>query len=169
MPTDFDQIFTALNDAGVRYLVVGGVAVVIHGHPRMTADLDLVVEFTPENTLRATHALESIGYQPRLPVKFSQFADEKTREAWIVEKGMMVFSLWNPKIPATEIDLFAREPFDFIEAFARALHVEIGEIKVSVASIADLIILKEKAGRTKDLEDIEALKSIRGIMERDGK
>jgi hypothetical protein len=41
--TDFEQIFEALGQAGVRYVVVGGVAVVLHGHPRLTADRDLVV------------------------------------------------------------------------------------------------------------------------------
>lgn len=50
---ELPQIFKALADFQVEYLVVGGVAVVLHGHQRMTADLDLVLSLAPENVLRA--------------------------------------------------------------------------------------------------------------------
>lgn len=54
--SDFHRIFQALEASGVRYLVVGGVAVVLHGHPRFTADLDLVVSLDPDNALATCHA-----------------------------------------------------------------------------------------------------------------
>jgi hypothetical protein len=75
---DFDMIFAVLQRAGVRYLVVGGVAVVLHGHPRFTADLDLVVALDPKNARAAIEALGVLGYRPRAPVSGALFADPGT-------------------------------------------------------------------------------------------
>ena len=53
-----------LERADVRYLVAGGLAVVAHGYPRLTVDLDLVLALDPANTKRAFDALQSLGYYP---------------------------------------------------------------------------------------------------------
>ena len=107
------DIFRALDDAEVRYLVVGGVAVVLHGYPRFTADLDLVVELTASNASAAIAALQTLGCRPRAPVRAEDFADEDIRASWREEKGLTEFSLWSPSYPGTEVDLFVQEPFDF--------------------------------------------------------
>lgn len=60
------QIFAALNDAKVDYVVVGGMAVILHGYLRATADLDLVIGLVPDNCKRGLQALASIGFKPRL-------------------------------------------------------------------------------------------------------
>jgi ABC-type sugar transport system substrate-binding protein len=99
--SDFDLVFAALQHAGVRYLVVGGVAVVLHGHPRFTADIDLVVALTPGNALAAVQALAGLGYRPREPVDGALFADAAARRRWIDEEGLTVFTLWSPDHPAT--------------------------------------------------------------------
>jgi hypothetical protein len=57
-----ESVLAALNAANVRYLVVGDVAVVLHGHLRTTAAFDLVVQLTPDNALRAVRALATLGY-----------------------------------------------------------------------------------------------------------
>jgi hypothetical protein len=159
--TDLIRVFRALEEAGARYLVVGGVAVVLHGYPRFTADLDLVLALEPENARRTLAALDGLGFRPRAPVPLATFADAAERETWIIEKGLLVFSLWNPAMPLTEIDLFVREPFPFDEAFARCSRVDLGGLVVSVASIDDLVALKRTAGRPKDLEDIQALLALK--------
>lgn len=69
----------ALNAAGVRYVIVGGLAVMAHGYQRTTVDLDLVVQLVPQNLLTALEALASLGYQPRIPVSAEQFADPLQR------------------------------------------------------------------------------------------
>lgn len=158
--TDFELIFAELQRANVRYLVVGGVAVVLHGHPRFTADLDLVVALDTKNVRAAMEALGRLDYRPRAPVTAEQFADRETRQLWVKDKGMTVFSLWSPAHPATEIDVFAEEPFSFPEALSRAVRADLGDAQVMVASIPDLIALKRAAGRPKDLEDIRALESL---------
>jgi len=154
---DLERILRALEDARVRYLVVGGVAVVLHGHPRMTADLDLVVDLLPQNLEAAFAALGALGYRPRVPVTASDLADPATRERLVAEKGMTVLSLFSPELPLTEIDVFADPPFDFDAAFARALLADLGSFRATVASIEDLVSMKRRAARPKDLEDVRML------------
>jgi hypothetical protein len=87
------RVLAALEHAKVRYLVVGGVAVVLHGHLRVTADLDLVVDLDPANARAARTALAGLGYRARAPVPLEQFADASIGQSWIDEKGLTVFSL----------------------------------------------------------------------------
>lgn len=157
--TSFEVIFQAL--VGVRHLVVGGVAVVLHGHPRFTADLDLVVALDEANVLAALTALEGLGSRPRAPVTVPSFANAATWEEWVRDEGLTVFSLGSPSFPGTEVDLFVTEPFDFDEAYARALHVTLDEATVPVAGAGDLTIRKRRGGRPKDLADTAALDQIR--------
>lgn len=94
--TFYEELFRDFDKAGVRYLVVGGVAVNLHGFVRMTADLDLIVALDPEN-LRAFLALmKSKGYKPKVPVPIEDFADPNKRKNWIIDKEMKVFSLYHP-------------------------------------------------------------------------
>ncbi|MBI1864600.1 MAG: hypothetical protein HYR98_02505, partial [Nitrospirae bacterium] len=78
-----EAIVRALNEAGVRYLVAGGLAVNAHGYLRFTKDADLVVQLMPDNIRRAFAALKTLGYKPLAPVTAQQFADRDTREGWI--------------------------------------------------------------------------------------
>ena len=158
---ELQKIFSALADAQVRYLVVGGVAVVMHGYLRMTADLDLILDFESRNVLSALDALSALGYQPRVPVPLKQFADPEIRRSWVEEKNMEVFSLWNPAMPMTEVDLFVTERLSFEQAYSRGVQAQVGGVPVVVASIEDLITLKRIAGRSKDLADITELEALR--------
>jgi hypothetical protein len=163
--SDLEEVLATLARSGASYLVVGGVAVVLHGHPRFTADLDLAVRLDRENVMRVLGALQQLDYRPRAPVAASDLAEPSRREEWEREKGMTVFSLWSPRFPATEVDIFVREPFDFDLAVSRAFHADLGDVTVSVASLADLILMKRAAGRPRDLEDVEALEAIASALD----
>jgi len=155
-----ERVLAALNQHGVRYLVVGGVAAVLHGHLRTTGDLDLYVELAPENLRRAVAALERLGFRPRLPVPATWLADAKRRAEWIREKGLTVFSFWSDAMPGLEVDLFVQEPMDFESAYGRAVEVDLDATWATVAAIDDLIRMKEASGRPLDLADVEALRAI---------
>jgi len=156
----------ALGASHCRYIVVGGVAVVLHGSPRFTADLDLVIALDEPNVRAAIDALSRLGYRPRAPVAAVGLADPAVRASWIQNQGVVVLSLWSPDHPATEIDIFVEEPFPFDQAYARAARADLGTSVVVVAAIGDLIALKRRVGRPKDLADISALEAIERSDER---
>lgn len=152
-----EWILAPLERADVRYLVVGGVAVVLHGYLRTTLDLDLVVQLERDNLERALTVFEDLGFQSRVPVPLRSFADPQARETWRREKNMTVFSLWHPEHAGFALDLFVREPFDFDTVYRRALRVPLQDVQVTVVSREDLVTMKRAAGRARDMEDIEAL------------
>lgn len=158
--SDLERIFDALEASGARYLVVGGVAVVLHGHPRFTADLDLAIALDAPNVDAVLSALEGLGFRPRAPVPLRAFADPEQRSEWERTKGMTVFSLWSADLPGTEVDLFVSEPLPFGAAWLRRLRADLGGIVVNVASLADLIEMKRHAGRPQDLDDVRALEAL---------
>jgi predicted nucleotidyltransferase len=148
------QIVAALNDAKVDYVVVGGMAVILHGYLRATADLDLVIGLAPANCKRGLQALANIGFSPRLPVAIEEFADPRKREEWIEQRNMLVFQLWDPTNPLRSLDVFVKEPIAFGALLRDAVSKDIDGIPVRVASIEHLIEMKQAAGCPRDLEDI---------------
>jgi hypothetical protein len=164
----FEAIVRALEDANVRYLIAGGLAVAAHGYGRVTFDVDLVVQLTPDNVQRAMRAFESLGYRPLAPVSAPGFADPATRESWIRDKRMVVFQLHSEEHRETRIDLFVAEPFDFDDEYYRALTGDIlPGLPVRFVRIETLIRMKEAAGRAKDLEDIRQLRLLQESSDRD--
>lgn len=156
-----EAVVRALNEAGVRYLIVGGVAVNVHGYVRLTMDLDLVIQLKPENIVTAWEAMEKIGYRARIPVSAREFADEKKRELWRREKGMLVLQFWSDEHRRTQVDVFVREPFDFDREHATAPHHEITPgVIARVVGWDTLIQMKKEAGRLKDLADLDMLEKI---------
>jgi hypothetical protein len=156
----FEPLFDALERADVRYVVVGGVAVVLHGFARLTGDVDLLVDLAPAEARKAVETLAGLGLQPRLPVDPAGFADPETRTRWAEEKGMRVFSFLDPKNPMLLVDLFIEHPLPFDEVRARAETMTVGSTRIRVAAIPDLIRLKKIADRPQDRSDIEALEAI---------
>lgn len=159
----FETIFRRLQEQQVDYLVVGGVAVVLHGAVRMTADLDLMVALDRENLLRFIKVMDEAGFRPRLPVAAEDFAVEETRTKWRDEKGMEVFSFYHPQEMISLVDVFVHEPLPYRELRERADLMKLDDITIPVAAIDDLISLKRQAGRPQDLEDIRALEALRDI------
>jgi hypothetical protein len=159
---DVEAILRALNDADVRYLIVGGLAVVAHGYVRYTADLDIVLDLERDNALRAMKALDAIAYRPLVPVDATDFADEEKRRVWIREKNMLVFQMRNPDRESTRLDIFVKEPFAFTEEFAQAKWEEVAGIRAPVLRYDELIRLKRSSGRPQDLIDIDQLELMFG-------
>ncbi len=160
MAFNLREIFKALADAEVEYVVVGGLAVIMHGHLRATRDLDLVIGLHPDNCAKAMDAFSGIGLRPRLPVTLADFADPATREDWAQNRNMLVFQLWDPAKPERSVDVFLREPLDFRAMLSEAVIKDLDGVPVRVASIRHLILLKQAAGRPLDMDDIEALRDI---------
>ena len=156
----YAPLFRVLNAAGIRYVVVGGVATVLHGHARLTADVDLILDLEEKAAARAVRALTALGLRPRAPVDPEEFADARIRESWIRDKGMQVFSFFMPNDPLLSVDVFVNHPIEFEGFYERSESCDIGSCPVRIASIPDLIRLKRLANRPRDQEDIARLEEI---------
>jgi predicted nucleotidyltransferase len=155
-----EPIIRALEDAQVRYVVVGGLATVLHGYPRLTVDIDLVVDLAPEEALKAVGVLTSLGLVPRVPVAASDFAARDKRESWVRDKNMRVFTMLDPRNPMRQVDLFVESPIPFEVLWRRSELLLLEGTSVRIAAIEDLVTMKRIAARPQDLKDIEALLAI---------
>lgn len=159
----YETVFRELEEKGVRYLVVGGIALNLYGVPRLTADLDIMVDLSQENVEKLITVLENLGYKPKVPVKALEFAGPLKRKKWQEEKGMRVFSFFHPERPFEGVDIFVENPIDFEVAYREKKVVRAKDIKIPVVSLGHLIELKRMSNRKQDLSDIEALEQVRRI------
>ena len=143
--SDFRDFIAALNNNQVRYILVGGYSVILHGYSRTTGDMDLWVERTKDNYLKIKDAFEEFG----MPVF------DMTEENFLYHPNWDVFTFG---IPPVAIDLMiGLEGFNFQEVFDRSIIFKDDELNIRVIHKNDLIAAKKKAGRSKDLDDLENL------------
>ncbi len=154
----YEDIFRKLQEKGVRYLLIGGVAVNLLGIERSTGDVDISVAMDNANVLKLVEAAKELGFVPKVPVDPADLADPNKRSEWQTEKNMKVFSFQHPDNPYVLIDVMINNPLDFEKMYARREEIDSRGIKLPVASVDDIIELKKIAGRQQDLSDIEALK-----------
>jgi predicted nucleotidyltransferase len=154
----------ALNEAGVRFIVCGGQAVIAHGYVRFTADLDIAIQLQPDSVRKAVGALGLSGYRPAIPVSTEQFADAAVRETWATEKNMEVLNFVSSADPLGTIDIFIRDPFDFDEEYAAAETLElVPGVTWRVVRLETLIRMKAAVGRPVDLDDVEHLRALKSM------
>ena len=156
----FQSVMAGLNRHKVRYLLVGGMAVVAHGYGRMTYDIDLVIRLTPTNVRKAFAALCELGFKPRIPVSPAEFADPKIRSRWAREKNMVVLNFFQSAGDPLTVDLFVAEPFPFAAAYGKAEVSAVNGIPFRFVDLRTLIDMKRKAGRPVDLEDVRHLEQL---------
>ncbi len=159
------EVFKAFYQEKVKYLVVGGLAVNLHGVPRVTYDIDIIIPTDRDNVLKLNSTLRALGYVPRLPVNPDDMADEKTLKNWIENRNMRAFSFYHKKEHNKVVDIVLEHPLDFTEAFQRGDRKKVGDIEIYVASIDDMITMKKVSDRPKDRSDMEMLKEALKIME----
>ena len=156
----YEDVFRELDSRSIRYVVVGGVALVLHGVVRLTVDLDLMVQLERANLVAFVEAMEALGYRPRVPVPARDFVEPENRERWRTEKGMTVFSFFHPTGQGKLVDVFVDEPIPFQEVDQSKTMVKAADFSIPVVSIPHLKRLKTIAGRPQDLADIEAIEAI---------
>lgn len=159
MPINFVSLFELLNAAHVRFVLVGGLAVVLHGFDRLTADADIIVDLSIQNAKSTVTALVAAGYRPLAPVDPLLFADPQVREQWRIHKGMTVFSMWDSKNERPSVDIFVSSPIPFETLYASSVLIELRGVSVRLASLVHLVAMKRIAGRDRDLADIRLIES----------
>ncbi len=153
----YQEIIEALNKNNIRYVIIGGLALVLHGVVRLTADLDLIVDFEEKNLKKLLKVLEQLNFKPQLPIDAKKLLEEKTRKKWEIEKNMKAFAFIHKKDDYKLIDIIINPPLSFNEVYKRKQVIQAQKTKINVISFEDLITFKKQAARTQDLKDIEML------------
>jgi len=153
----YQTIFEELEKRAIRYLIVGGFAVNLHQVQRATVDLDLMIQLERDNILKFLELMSDLKFEPRAPVPASDLAIELKRDEWIKTKGMLVFTFCNAGNPMEQIDVFTKEEIPFPELWERRKEVVVFGINLKVIGKADLITLKNAAGRERDKLDVHEL------------
>lgn len=155
------DLFSALNKHRVAYILIGGLAVSLHGVERATMDIDISVVMSRENLAALIAAGRELGLTPVLPVPIESLADPELLKQWHEQRNMEVFALRAPGFAGVTIDVLLYPPLGATAMIERAVTFDVGGVPVQVAGIDDLIALKQAVGRPIDLADIEHLRRIR--------
>ena len=140
---DFKEFIQSLNDNRVRYLVIGGYAVALHGYPRYTKDIDIWIQMTPKNAKKMVSALEQFGFGS-LGLQTADFLVPDQ----IIQLGY----------PPNRIDLITTPPgVDFETCYASRVEAVIDDVTVDFIDLENLKKNKRAAGRLQDLADLENL------------
>lgn len=145
MKSDFSDLLQSLNDAGAEYLVVGGLAVIVHTEPRYTKDIDIWINNSRINAERVYRALGEFGV-PLIDVTVEDF----TTDDLVYQIG----------VEPTRIDiLMGLEEMDFVDCWARRVPETVEGVNMNVISIRDLIENKERTARPQDMIDAANLRA----------
>lgn len=154
------QLLQALGTARVDYVLVGGLAVQLHGFQRSTFDIDLVLSMNDDNLSRFIDVAKGLGLTPVIPVAIESLRNAAQIEQWHRQKGMLVFALREPQTGGAAVDVLVRPEVPFEDLFRRATKAMLFGHEIRIAAIDDLLTMKRAAGRPKDLLDIAALQTI---------
>jgi predicted nucleotidyltransferase len=148
---DFAGVLRALTDGGVRFVVVGGIAVVAHGHLRGTKDIDVVVDPAAVNLERLRGVLRELGAT-------------KQNGSPLGEGDLEAGRPWNLRTALAFVDVLPDRDVPFGELEAAATERRVDGVPVPVCSLEHLVRLKRAAGRTKDVLDLQALRDALGEL-----
>ena len=140
---DFKEFIELLNANKVRYLVVGGYAVALHGFPRYTKDLDIWIESKPENAENMIRVLASFGFDS-LGLEINDFLQDDQ----VIQLGY----------PPNRIDLLLMlSGVDFPQCYSSRIEIEVDDVKLNLIDLENLKKNKKASGRYQDLADLENL------------
>ena len=152
-PPDFERLLAGitreLRRRDIPFMHIGGQAVLLHGAPRFTQDIDVTLALGPEDLAKVVAVCDALGLEP-LVEDLASFA----RETFVCPL--------RDQATGVRVDLiFSTTPYE-LTAIERAVEVDIGGELAPFASAEDLILLKLFAGRARDLEDARSVVARQG-------
>ncbi len=150
-----NDVCAGLTQARVRYAVVGGHAVALHGAVRGTVDIDIVVNWRL-NQLRATQkVLNRMGLVSRLPID----ADEvfNFRDEYVRNRNLIGWNFYHPDDPTQQVDIVIT--YDLTGKKTNRIDTTAGP--VTILNVKELIEMKRESGRPQDHADVDALERLR--------
>ena len=156
----YQKLLPALAEHPVRFPPVGGLAVNIHGIARMTMDVDVIIALDPQNVDHFIAAAKELGLRPVLPVRLSELADPAKRREWVEQRNRVALAPRAGEADVPTVDLMLGIELQFESAYRRRAVRDLDGIAIDVASIPDLIAIKDQSGRDQDRHDIEHLRKL---------
>ncbi len=147
------EVVRCLDKAKVKYAIVGGYALALHGIVRATIDVDLVIQISKSQLNFLEKALNSINLTSRIPVGANEIFE--FREEYIKTRNLIAWSFVDYKDPSRVVDVLLTENLKAL----KVQKITVSGQKITVASLKDLLRMKELAHRPKDLLDIESIKA----------
>jgi len=154
------DLFSALHRHQVEYVLIGGLAVALHGVERNTMDIDVSVVISPDNLQHLIDAARELKLHPVLPVPLETLGQIDTLRQWREQRNLQAFALRTPDMAGVTLDVLLFPPVPAAEMCQRALRLDVAGTPVNLASVDDLIALKQSVGRPIDIADIEHLKRL---------
>jgi len=146
------EIVTSFEKSKLKYAVVGGYALALHGLVRATMDVDFVISLKLNDFELAEKALGDIGLQSRLPVRAQDII--KMRKEYIENRNLVAWSFVDYKNPSRQVDILITKDLKDL----KVEKISVSGRKINVASLQDLLKMKTEAGRPQDLIDIKNIK-----------
>ena len=162
----YEELFKKLFDKKVQYVLCGGLAVNIYGIPRMTADIDVLLDFDVNNLQNFKNALHELNYSALLPVPIEHLSEKATRLKYITEKNLIAYSFFPAAGAHMSIDVLIDCPVHFDELWTQKTARKVDDYEIYLASVDHLIEMKQYCDRMQDQQDIILLSKIK---EHDGK
>jgi hypothetical protein len=142
----FEKLLAALATEGVDFAVVGGLAVIFNGYPRLTLDADILVHAAPENLGKLLACLANWG---------EGWARELKPEDFIYDQGAVRV------MEEFDLDIFTKMSDKSLDDFRpRLRHLETSGVRIPYLAPEDLIFLKQDSWRGKDKLDVQAMREI---------
>ena len=157
-----ETILNALSDAGVEFIVGGGMACILQGVERLTMDVDVAVMMQEKNWERLVEVTENLGLIPRVPLNPRSLIDPAVRRVVLDEKKAIVFTFLHPDRPSLQLDVFLRPDLAYEVLSQDAQWMNLEGRKIQVLNRQKLLALKKaiQPPRPKDLLDIAALEGM---------
>ncbi|MFX1517593.1 MAG: nucleotidyl transferase AbiEii/AbiGii toxin family protein [Promethearchaeota archaeon] len=159
------ELLKELFNRQIQYLIVGGLAVNLHGIPRVTQDIDIIILMTNSNIKKINSVLKELNYIPRLPINPEDLMNRGIVEIWIKDRNLKALSFYHKTDDYKGVDIVLVHPLDFEEAFKKRITKKIDNIEIYIVSIEDLIAMKVASGRGQDLSDVAMLEKVKQFLE----
>jgi hypothetical protein len=146
------EVIDAIESVKVKYALVGGYALALHGIVRATMDVDLVLSLSLKDFELVEQALRKSHLQSRLPIRAQDVI--KMRKEYIEQRNLIAWSFVDYQNPSRQVDILIAEDL----ANLKIEKISVGGRKIPVASLQDLLAMKLKASRPQDLIDVENIR-----------
>lgn len=147
------EVIDSLDKTGVKYALVGGYALALHGIVRATMDIDIVIKMNKSQVKLAVETLNKLGLTSRIPINSDELVE--FRQEYIDQRNLIAWSFVDYKNPSKVVDILIIETLDDILIQT----ISVSGRKIKVAKLSEIKRMKQSSKRTKDLQDLALIKA----------